>query len=208
MKKKLFFLMLLFSLFAVPFAAQTAEPGIDRGIGEGDTGLAVISGRQAVAVPAAPQIETIPGVTNFARINDSFACSGALEPEAIAALKARGYTAILNLRGPEERSANVEQEAEAAQQAGLKYLNVPIRLRDPDVAEYVDKALAALQNPDNRPLLIHCTVGARAAAIWLIKRVMLDGEPVDKALPEAESAGLKQATIRQWALDYLKAHGK
>src|SRR2546426_4861345 len=42
--------------------------------------------------------ETVPGVTNFARLETTIACAGATTPGAVAGLKKMGYASIINLR--------------------------------------------------------------------------------------------------------------
>jgi protein tyrosine phosphatase (PTP) superfamily phosphohydrolase (DUF442 family) len=52
-------------------------------------------------------------------------------------------------------------------------------------------------------MFFHCLAGPRAAAMWAIKRVMVDGWPRDKALAEAEAVGLTFEPVKKWAADYL-----
>ncbi len=156
----------------------------------------------------AARVEPFPGVTNYAPIDDAFACGGATKPEAAAELKKRGYATVVNFRKASEEGSAVEQEKAAVEAAGLKYLSIPWARTDADVQPAVDAFLAAAKDPANRPLFFHCTSGNRAAAMWAIKRVMVDGWPRDKALAEAEAIGLNQEPMKKWAADYLTAHGK
>jgi protein tyrosine phosphatase (PTP) superfamily phosphohydrolase (DUF442 family) len=58
-------------------------------------------------------------------------------------------------------------------------------------------------------MLLHCTSGGRASMFWAIKRVMIDGWTVDRAMNElpdlAKNVG---EPLRAFTLDYLKNHGK
>jgi len=159
-------------------------------------------------VPKAARVEPFLGVTNFARIDDAFACGGATKPEAAAELKKRGYVSVVNFRAADEEGANVEAEKAAVEQAGLKYIHIPFKRTDPNPQPAVDAFLAAAKDPSLRPMFFHCTAGPRAAAMWAVKRVMVDGWPRDKALAEAEAVGLTLETLKKWAADYLTAHGK
>jgi uncharacterized protein (TIGR01244 family) len=159
-------------------------------------------------VPKAARVEPFPGVTNFAPIDDAFACGGATKPEAAAELKKRGYASVVNFRAADEEGANVEAEKSAVEQAGLKYIHIPFKRTDPNPQPAVDAFLAAAKDPSLRPMFFHCLAGPRAAAMWAIKRVMVDGWPRDKALSEAESVGLTLEALKKWAADYLTAHGK
>lgn len=158
----------------------------------------------APAVQKAAKIQDFPGVTNFAPVDDTFACGGAVTPEAVAELKKRGYRSVVNFRPTDEAGANVAQEKEAVEKAGLKFIHAPFRRTDADFKPAVDTFLTAVKDPANRPMLFHCAAGTRAAAMWFFKRVLVDGWTVEKALPEAESIGLTAPAAQQWAVDYLK----
>jgi len=147
-----------------------------------------------------------PGVTNYARVDDGFACAGAVKPEAVAELKKQGYASIVNFRTATEDGANVEAEKAAAAAAGLKYLHIPFTRTDANIQPAIDAFLAAAKDPANRPMLFHCASGNRASAMWAFKRVYVDGWTTEKALAEAETIGLTQAAMKTWAADYLKAH--
>src|SRR6476469_4954297 len=66
----------------------------------------------------------VAGVTNFARLDRTIACAGAVTPDGVAEIKRLGYASIINLRQASEQGASVEAEAAAAQDAGLRYVNL------------------------------------------------------------------------------------
>ena len=143
-----------------------------------------------------------PGVQNFSRVDATIACGGATTPAAIHALEADGFTSIVNLRAADEPGANVDGEAAAAQKAGVRYFHLPFKAAAPDTAT-VDRFLAVVTEPANQPVFIHCATANRVAALWLIKRVRLDGWAVEKALAEAEAIGLTSEPLKQFALGFL-----
>ena len=143
-----------------------------------------------------------PGVQNFSRVDATIACGGATTPAAIHALKADGFTSIVNLRAADEPGANVDGEAAAAQKAGVRYFHLPFKAAAPDTA-IVDRFLAVVAEPANQPVFIHCATANRVAALWLIKRVRLDGWTVEKALTEAKAIGLTSEPLKQFALGFL-----
>jgi uncharacterized protein (TIGR01244 family) len=159
------------------------------------------------APPAPPKVgakvEPFTGITNFAPIDDAFACAGAVKPEAAAELKRRGYASVVNFRKATEEGAAVEKEKEAVEAAGLKYISIPWARTDADVKPALDVFLAAVKDPANRPMVFHCTSGNRASAFWAVKRVVIDGWTKEKALAEAETIGLTQEPMRKWAEEYL-----
>jgi len=169
---------------------------------------AFLAATTLTALPAAAQVtkEDVPGVTNFARVETTVACGGAIKPEAIGELKQRGFKSIFDLQLASERTANVEGEAAAAKAAGMNFIHVPFTPAAPDLAS-VDKFLAEIRKPGNEPAFIHCGGGNRAAGFWFIKRVLVDKWETDRALKEAQALGLAPGQpMEQFALDYVKTH--
>jgi uncharacterized protein (TIGR01244 family) len=168
--------------------------------------VALISFAAPVAAQQ-PEKQTVPGIVNFTKVDATVACGGALTGDAVSELKTRGYRAIINFRLATENGANVEGEQAAATQAGMKYIHLPFNAQAPD-SKVVDAFLTSVADPANQPVFVHCGSANRVGAMWLVKRVLQDGWPVEKATSEAELIGLTSAPLKQFALDYIKAHGK
>ena len=147
----------------------------------------------------------VPGVTNFAKLESTIACAGATTPAAVAEVKKLGYASIINLRQPSEAGAELEAEAAAAKQAGVRYMNLPVNGGSPDPA-VVDQFLKAVADPANQPVFIHCASGNRAAAFWMIKRLVVDGWDADRASAEASDLGLTSPALKTFALNYAATH--
>ena len=161
----------------------------------------------AGSAPAQVIKEAIPGVTNFARIESTIACAGAMTPSGVREVKKLGYAAIINLREATEAGAGVEAEAAAAQEAGIRYVHLPLKSTAPDPA-VVEQFLKAVVEPANQPVLVHCGSGNRASALWMIKRMVVDGWDTDRASTEAAALGLTSAALKTFALEYAAAHRK
>ena len=99
--------------------------------------------------------ETVPGITNFAQIETTVACAGAVTPASVAEIKKMGYKAIFNLRLPTEQGADIEGEAAAAKAAGINFVHLPLNGASPDPS-VVDNFLKAITMPGNQPAFIHC----------------------------------------------------
>ena len=54
----------------------------------------------------------------------------------------------------------------------------------------------------------NCGSGNRAAAMWFIKRVLIDKWDNDRASEEAAQLGLGNQALKTFALDYIQAHKK
>ena len=76
------------------------------------------------------------------------------------------------------------------------------------VPKVVDQFLAIVANKANQPVYVHCASANRVGAVWLVKRVLQDGWPVDKATTEAKAIGLSAPGLEKFALEYIAAHKK
>ncbi len=162
-----------------------------------------------VATLASAQVtkENVPGITNFSRVETTIACAGATSPAAVAEVKRLGYASIINLREASEAGADVEGEAAAAKAAGITYIHLPLKTASPDPA-VVDQFLTAVTAKANQPAFVHCASANRASALWMVKRMLVDGWDADRAGTEAAALGLTNAALKTFAIDYVAAHKK
>jgi uncharacterized protein (TIGR01244 family) len=144
------------------------------------------------------------GIGHYTRVDATVACAGATPPGAMPALKADGFRSVLNLRMASETGADIDAARRAAEAAGLRYIHLPVDAANLS-GELVDRFLAVMRDPQISPVLIHCATANRVGMLWLVKRVAIDGWPVEKATEEAERVGLKSPKLKAFALDYLKA---
>jgi len=158
-----------------------------------------------VAAQSQVKKETVAGITNFARIETTVACAGAVTPAAVAEIKKMGFKSIFNFRLATESGADIEGETAAAKAVGINFMHLPLNGAMPDPA-VADNFLKAIKMPGNEPALIHCASCNRAAAMWLIKRVMVDNWDTDRAMAEASDLGAMSQTMKTFALAYIKSH--
>ena len=151
--------------------------------------------------------ESVPGITNFSRLQTTIACAGAVEVSAVPDIKKLGYKSIINLRQASEQGANIEASTAAAKAAGINDVHIPFNAQAPD-AELVPKFLAAVTAPANQPTFVHCAGAGRAAAMWMIKRMQVDGWDQQKAGEEAAALGLSNDRLKQFAIDWVATHKK
>src|SRR5579859_5498188 len=150
---------------------------------------------------------TVPGITNFAQVETTVACAGAITPGSVAGIKQMGFATIINLRLANEPGADIDAEAAAAKAAGINFVHLPFSGSMPDPA-VVDRFLKTITEPGAQPAFIHCASGNRASAMWLIKRVLIDKWDNDRALEEAMQLGSISPVMKTFALDYIQAHKK
>ena len=150
--------------------------------------------------------DSVPGITNLARIETTIACAGAIKADvAVPEIKKMGFVSIINLRESTEAGAEVEKEEAVAKAAGLRYFHVPFNGNAPD-PKAADQFLSAITAKGTEPAFIHCSGGNRAATMWLIKRLVVDHWDVDRATQEATALGQTSAELRKFAIDYAQAH--
>jgi uncharacterized protein (TIGR01244 family) len=168
----------------------------------------LIAGLWSAAAPARAQEvtkENVDGITNFHRLETTVACAGAIKPEVVPDIKKMGFASIINLRQPTEPGANLEGEAAAAKAADIRYYSIPFNAMSPDPAA-ADRFIEAITTKGTEPAFIHCAGGGRAATMWFIKRMVVDHWDVDRAAKEATDLGMNSPTLKQFAIDYAKAH--
>ena len=147
------------------------------------------------------------GIVNYTKVDAVVACGGATETSALEALKNDGFKAVINLRQASEAGANVEENAARAKALGLNYIHLPLNGQAPD-PKIVDAFLAAVADKSNQPVFIHCGSASRVGAVWMVKRVLQDGWPLDKATEEAKMIGLRSAPLEEFAKQYIATHTK
>ena len=71
---------------------------------------------------------------------------------------------------------------------------------------YASPVITAVSAPANQPAFVHCASANRASALWLIKRVQVDGWEFDRAAAEAADLGLTSPALKTFARDYIASH--
>ena len=152
----------------------------------------------------AVRAQELSEIRNFLRVNKDFCTGGQPKLEHLEKLKAEGVKSIINLRQPSEHRA-AEEEARA-KEVGLRYFNIPVAYGNPN-EDQVTEFLKITDDPDNRPIFIHCTAAIRVGAFWMIRRVLRDGWKIEDAQAEAEKVGLRESPHWvEFARQYIEKH--
>ncbi len=123
--------------------------------------------------------------TSYNRAWPTVGSAGVLKEGAIAEAKALGFATIIDLRTPEE---GIAAERQAAEQAGLTYINIPVATRAP-TPEQVDRFVELMQDESLMPMLVHCATANRAGAMWALYRARQGVDPM-VAVEEGRVLGL------------------
>ncbi len=132
--------------------------------------------RTATVSIAAPR-EDLPGLSNFARVSPVL-YRGA-QPTALGfhTLKSMGVRTIVNLR-----SAHSDRDIIAG--LGFRYVEIPSHAWDPR-PDVVAKVLAAVRDPANQPVFVHCQHGADRTGYTVASyRIVEEAWDRDSALRE------------------------
>lgn len=170
-------------------------------------GVVAIAACVSITLTAQVQKKDFPGIANYSRVDASVGCGGRTTPAAMSALKQEGYVSVINLRLATEPEADIEGARAAAKAAGLKYIHLPFNASAPDT-KVVDTFLAAVADKSNQPVFIHCGSANRVGGLWMIKRALGDGWPIEKAQAEGEAIGLRDAKLTAFAAEYIKTNRK
>ena len=98
--------------------------------------------------------QEVPGIRNFAKVETTVACAGAISPSAIQEIKKMGYASIINLRLATEQGADIDGNTATAKAAGIPYYHIPFSGASPDPA-VVDTFLKTITAPGVQPAFIH-----------------------------------------------------
>ena len=126
-------------------------------------------------------------MTEPRQLSDKVAVGGQPTVDDLHHLRARGFTAVVNLRTVGEAGSPFSPEAEgfAVQEAGLLYTHLPVAISEID-ADRVLRLRAAIEAAPG-PVYVHCGAGQRACALSLMAT---DPRPGDDLIARAEQAGL------------------
>ena len=125
-------------------------------------------------------------IVNYTRAAPYVGTAGKLNGDGVAEAKALGFKLIIDLRRPDENGVTEEQAA--VQTVGIAYRNIPLAA-DASAWDQVEAVTAALADPANYPVLLHCGSANRAGAVWALYRSRQGVAPIT-ALEEGRTVGL------------------
>ncbi|MEP6922338.1 MAG: sulfur transferase domain-containing protein [bacterium] len=148
----------------------------------------------------------LAGIPHFLKLTDQVWTGGQPWPEHLPKLKDAGIKVIINLR-PHGENDGAREEAKV-KELGMRYFNIPVAANEPDELDADDFLKITDEQLKNGPVFIHCAVGSRVGAFWMIRRVVRDGWDFDKALEEANRIGLRGARLTEFAKEYIEKKKK
>ncbi|HEX7850131.1 MAG TPA: TIGR01244 family sulfur transferase [Sphingomonas sp.] len=137
------------------------------------------------------------------KVDDNISVAPQISVEDVAAIKAAGFTAIVNNRPDEEEAGQVAGDVirDAALAAGLTYTAIPIThagFSYPQIEAMADVLAGA-----DGPVLAFCRSGTRSCNLWALAQAR-NGADADELIAKGAGAGYNLDGIRP-LLDQLKA---
>ena len=137
------------------------------------------------------------------KVDDSISVAPQISVEDVAAIKAAGFTAIVNNRPDDEEAGQISGEAirEAALAAGLTYTAIPITHAGFSYPQI--EAMAEVLAGAEGPVLAFCRSGTRSCNLWALAQAR-NGADADELIAKGAGAGYNLDGLRP-LLDQLKA---
>jgi uncharacterized protein (TIGR01244 family) len=146
---------------------------------------------------------------NVKKINDELAIAmNQVTPEQLQQAAQEGYKSVLNLRAPNEQGFSSE-EKQQAQNAGLQYVNIPVKVNEIS-DELADQVLEQIEQLP-KPTLTHCKSGMRSGAMTLMYVATRQGMSADEALEKGKKMGFDcdaYPEMKQFFKHYISTHQK
>jgi uncharacterized protein (TIGR01244 family) len=175
------------------------------GTAHDEPGKCPVCGMELIEKTAA--MSELTGIPNFLKLTDQVWTGGQPWPEHFPKLKDAGIRVVINLR-PHDEYDGAREEARV-KELGISYFNIPVAGNAPDELDVDDFLKLTDEQLKNGPVFIHCAVGTRVGAFWMIRRVVRDGWEFEKALAEGNRVGLRnQARLIEFAKEYIAKQKK
>ncbi len=139
------------------------------------------------------KVTDIEGVEARLYLDGRVYIAGQPSQAALAKLKERGVTAVVNLRGPAEMADPKlvpYDEAAAVSALGMEYVHIPLNGRDfPYTSDAVDR-FAAVLGRHTGPVVLHCASGGRVSYLWAAYLTRHRGFTLGDAVARGEAIGI------------------
>jgi uncharacterized protein (TIGR01244 family) len=137
------------------------------------------------------------------KVDDSISVAPQISVEDVAAIKAAGFTGIVNNRPDDEEAGQISGDAirDAAAAAGLSYTAIPITHAGFSYPQI--EAMAEVLASADGPVLAFCRSGTRSCNLWALAQARNGADP-DELIAKGAGAGYNLDGLRP-LLDQLKA---
>ena len=143
-------------------------------------------------------------IKNFGQVNDHIYRGGQPEGEDFRKLTSIGIKTIVDLRADNESGAKAAAEA-----AGLRYINLPMKPKGYPEADAAKKFLDVVNDPANGAVYVHCAGGRHRTGVMVaVYRMSVDGWDIDRAYQEMKDydfyTSWGHGCYKDYVFDYYK----
>jgi len=139
------------------------------------------------------KVTDVEGVEARLYLDGRVYLAGQPNEAALAKLKERGVTAVINVRTPAEMSDPKLvpfDEAAAVAALGMEYVQLPLNGRDfPYTTDAVDR-FAAVLGRHSGPVVLHCASAGRVSYLWAAYLIRHRNFTLADALARGEAVGI------------------
>lgn len=140
-------------------------------------------------------------IPNFHQVNPWLYRGGAPEAAGVEKLAKLGIKTIVDLEGGwfKKEPSEIKVERQWAGKAGMKFFHVPMHpLFSPKIKD-IDKALAYIADPHNKPVFVHCERGSdRTGIVIAAYRIKIEKWTVPQAYKEMKACGYRRWLLFWW----------
>jgi len=132
----------------------------------------------------------LPGLQNVGIVAPGIYRGAQPEEDGYATLKAMGIKTVISLRAFHGERVKVEA-------AGMKSIEIPINILRSVKPEQIEQAVAAMADPKNQPVYVHCALGEdRTGTVVAVYRMTKQGWPYKAAIDEMQAFGFNDIWIQ------------
>ena len=124
----------------------------------------------------------LTSIFNYLPINDYLATSGQPTANQLSAIKAAGYTKIINLAPPAAENS-LANEASILAKIGIEYINIPVDFSAPTELDF-QQFVGHMQRTNQQKIWVHCAANLRVSCFIFKYKTAILGE--DLTLAEAD----------------------
>lgn len=126
----------------------------------------------------------LDSIFNYLPLTDSLITAGQPTELQLAAVKAAGFTRVINL-APHGLENSLPDEAGVVARLGMDYLHLPVDFKHPADSDFVTFCAVLQQaQAQQQKVLVHCAANMRVSAFMFRYRTQILGE--DRALAEQD----------------------
>ena len=122
----------------------------------------------------------LDGIYNFLPLTDSLATAGQPTEAELAAVKAAGYEALINLLPADAPNALPEEE-KIVTGLGLEYVHIPVNWAGPRTDD-LERFFAVMEANRDRRVFVHCAANMRVSAFMYLYRTLRQHVPPAEAM--------------------------